>query len=154
MAEQFNAYTKEVLKRFTNPKHFGEIKNPDGVGQVGNPVCGDVMKIYLKIDKKTEKIKDIKFQTFGCVSAIASSDALCELAKGKTISEAKKITNKAIVDKLEGLPSIKIHCSVLGANGLKKAIEDYEFKTGKISKKSERYDDEDGSCEGNCAIAG
>lgn len=152
MAE-FNAYTKEVLKRFTDPKNFGEIKNPDGVGQVGNPKCGDVMKIYLKIDKKTEKIKDIKFQTFGCVSAIASSDALCELAKGKTIEEAKKITNKAIVDKLNGLPDIKIHCSVLGANGLKKAIEDYEFKTGKIKEKTVKTeDDEDESS--SCAIAG
>ena len=150
MAE-FNAYTKEVLKRFTNPKNFGEIKNPDGVGQVGNPKCGDIMKIYLKIDKKTEKIKDIKFQTFGCVSAIASSDALCELAKGKTIEQAKKITNQAIVDKLEGLPAIKVHCSVLGASGLKKAIEDYEFRTGKISKKSENSDEDEE--ESGCSIA-
>ena len=124
--EQFNAYSKEVLKRFTSPKHFGEIKNPDGVGQVGNPQCGDVMKIYFKV--KGNKINDIKFQTFGCVSAIASSDALCELAKGKTIEEAKKITNKQIIDKLKGLPSIKVHCSVLGANGLKKAILNYEEK--------------------------
>ena len=136
MAEQFNAYTKEVLKRFTNPKHFGEIKNPDGVGQVGNPVCGDIMKIYLKV--KDKRIKDIKFQTFGCVSAIASSDALCELAKGKTIEEAKKITNQAIIDKLEGLPAIKIHCSVLGARGLKKAIEDYESKKHGIKLKEDK----------------
>jgi nitrogen fixation NifU-like protein len=131
----FNSYTKEVLKRFTNPKHFGEIKNPDGVGQVGNPSCGDIMKIYLKI--KDKKIKDIKFQTFGCVSAIASSDALCELAKGKTIEQARKISNQAIVDKLEGLPSVKIHCSVLGANGLKKAILDYEARHGKKVDKKE-----------------
>ena len=125
------------MKRFTNPKHFGEIKNPDGVGQVGNPQCGDVMKIYLKMNKNKKKIKDIKFQTFGCVSAIASSDALCELAKGKTIEQAKKITNKAIVNKLEGLPSVKIHCSVLGANGLKKAILNYEIKQGKKIDKKE-----------------
>ncbi len=138
----FNNYTKEVLKRFTNPKHFGEIKNPDGVGQVGNPQCGDIMKIYLKI--KDNKIKNIKFQTFGCVSAIASSDALCELAKGKTIKQAKKISNQNIVNKLEGLPSVKIHCSVLGANGLKKAILDYEMKKGKkVDKKElERLDND------------
>ena len=134
MADTFNAYSKEVLKRFTNPKHFGEIKNPDGVGQVGNPQCGDVMKIYFKLKKN--KIADVRFQTFGCVSAIASSDALCELAKGKTIAEAKRITNKEIINKLKGLPSIKVHCSVLGASGLKKAILDYELKQGKnVSKK-------------------
>ena len=132
MAQQknkFNSYTKEVLKRFTDPQNFGEIKNPDGVGEVGNPQCGDMMKIYLKIDKN--KIKDIKFQTFGCVSAIASSDALCEIAKGKTIEQAKKINNKEIISKLKGLPVIKVHCSVLGAAGLKKAILDYEAKQGK-----------------------
>jgi len=124
--QKFNSYSKEVMKRFTNPRHFGEIKNADGIGQVGNPQCGDVMKIYFKI--KDNKIKDIKFQTFGCVSAIAASDALCELAKGKTIEEAKKINNKEIIDKLKGLPSIKVHCSVLGASGLKKAILNYEEK--------------------------
>ena len=127
--EQFNAYSKEVLKRFTDPQNFGEIEGADGVGQVGNPQCGDIMKIYFKIKK--DRIVDVKFQTFGCVSAIASSDALCELAKGKTLEEAKKITNKQIIDKLKGLPSIKVHCSVLGANGLKKAILDYEAKQGK-----------------------
>lgn len=130
MAEnQFGNYSKEVLKRFTDPKYFGDIKDADGVGQVGNPQCGDIMKIYFKV--KDNKIADIKFQTFGCVSAIASSDALCEIAKGKTIEEAKKINNKEIVDKLKGLPSIKVHCSVLGASGLKKAILDYEAKQGK-----------------------
>jgi nitrogen fixation protein NifU and related proteins len=126
---KFGNYSKEVLKRFTDPQHFGDIKDADGVGQVGNPQCGDIMKIYFKI--KDDKIADIKFQTFGCVSAIASSDALCEIAKGKTIEEAKKINNKQIVDKLKGLPSIKVHCSVLGASGLKKAILDYEAKQGK-----------------------
>lgn len=124
--EQQIGYNKEVLKRFTNPRNFGEIKDADGIGQVGNEVCGDIMKIYFKV--KNNKIKDIKFQTFGCVSAIAASDALCEIAKGKTIEEAKKITNKEILTKLKGLPSIKIHCSVLGAEGLKKAIENYESK--------------------------
>ncbi len=126
MAETFGMYTKEVLRRFTDPKNYGEIKDPDGVGTVGNPRCGDVMKVMLKV--KDNKITDVKFQTFGCVSAIAASDALCELAKGKTINEAKNITNKSIIDKLEGLPAIKVHCSVLGAEGLKKAIKDYEDK--------------------------
>lgn len=129
--QKFNSYSKEVFKRFTNPKYFGEIKNPDGFGRVGNPQCGDIMEIYFKMDKKNKKIKDIKFKTFGCVSAIASSDALCELAKGRTIEEAKKINNKDIIEKLKGLPVIKIHCSVLGAQGLKKAILDYEKKQGK-----------------------
>lgn len=148
MADKFNNYSKEVLKRFTNPKHFGEIKNPDGVGQVGNPQCGDIMKIYFKI--KDDKIKDVRFQTFGCVSAIASSDALCELAKGKTIEEAKKINNKEIIEKLKGLPSIKIHCSVLGASGLKKAIENYEeVKLGIKPKKRTVEDCEDGHCHLN-----
>jgi nitrogen fixation protein NifU and related proteins len=131
MAEQIG-YNKEVLKRFTDPKNFGEIANADGVGQVGNPQCGDIMKIYFKI--KDDKIKDVKFQTFGCVSAIAASDALCELAKGKTLEEAKKITNKDIIDRLKGLPSIKVHCSVLGAEGLKKAIMNYESKGDTKSK--------------------
>jgi nitrogen fixation NifU-like protein len=126
MTETFGRYTKEVLKRFTDPQHYGEIKNADGVGEVGNPKCGDVMRVMLKV--KDGIIEDVKFQTFGCVSAIAASDALCELAKGKTIEEAKRINNKAIVNKLDGLPTIKIHCSVLGAEGLKKAIKNYEDK--------------------------
>ncbi|MEM0465693.1 MAG: iron-sulfur cluster assembly scaffold protein [Candidatus Pacearchaeota archaeon] len=143
-----NLYSKEVLKRFTNPKHFGEIKNPDGIGQVGNPVCGDIMKVYLKVKKN--KIIDIKFQTFGCVSAIAASDALCELAKGKTIEEAKKITNRSIIEKLNGLPDIKIHCSVLGAQGLKKAILDFEKKQGKdVEKEINELEKEEKSCHLN-----
>lgn len=121
-----SSYNKEVLKHFMNPKNFGEIKNPEGVGQLGNMKCGDVMKVFLKV--KDNKIKDIKFKTFGCVAAIASSDVLCEIAKGKTIEQAKKIDNKEITKKLGGLPSIKLHCSVLGAGALKKAIEDYEKK--------------------------
>jgi len=139
---KFNAYSKEVLNRFINPKNFGELKDADGVGQVGNPQCGDVMKIYFKLKKN--KISDIKFQTFGCVSAIASSDALCEIAKGKTLEQAKKINNQQIIDKLKGLPSIKVHCSVLGANGLKKAILDYEGRKGKKidKKKLEELDKE------------
>jgi len=121
---RFEVYNKKVLKHFTNPKNYGKIENPDGVGEVGNKVCGDVMKVYIKVDK--EKIKEVKFQTFGCIAAIASSDVLCEIVKGKTIEQAKKIKNKDIVEKLKSLPSIKLHCSVLGVSALKKALENYE----------------------------
>jgi nitrogen fixation protein NifU and related proteins len=118
-------YSKKIIKRFENPKFVGEMKNPDAVGEVGNISCGDIMRIYLKIEKG--KIKDIKFKTYGCMAAIASSDALCELAKGKTLEDVKKISYKDIIEKLGGdMPKIKIHCSVLGTKALKKAIEDYE----------------------------
>ena len=119
-------YNKKVIERFLHPKNFGKLENPDAVGEVGNPKCGDIMKIYLKIDKNTKKIKDIKFQTMGCVAAIAATDAVCDIAKGKQIAKAKKITKKDIMKKLENLPTIKIHCSVLGEEALKKAIENYE----------------------------
>ncbi|MEK6859708.1 MAG: iron-sulfur cluster assembly scaffold protein [Nanoarchaeota archaeon] len=130
MEESFNAYNKEVMKRFLKPKNFGKVENPDGAGSMGNQKCGDIMEITFKLDndknKDRKKIKDIKFQTWGCVAAIAASDALCELAKGKTLAEAKKITNKDITESLHGLPSVKLHCSVLGAGALHKAIENYE----------------------------
>lgn len=119
-------YTEKVMKRFKKPKNVGVIKNADGVGEVGNTRCGDVMKVYIKVEKN--RIKDIKFETFGCVAAIASSDALCDLAKGKTVEQALKITDKDIAKELGGLPCIKFHCSVLGSNALKKAIEDYKTK--------------------------
>lgn len=117
-------YTKEVLKRFKNPKFMGEIKDADAVGEMGNLACGDVMRIYIKI--KNNIIKDIKFSTYGCPAAISASDALCELAKGKTLAEAEKITSKDIVNVLGELPPIKLHCSVLGMQTLKKAIENYK----------------------------
>ena len=124
-----NSYSKEVMKRFKNPKFAKKMRNPDAVGEVGNAKCGDVMKIFLKIKKnKEEIIQDISFQTFGCVAAISSSDALCELAKGKTLDQALKITRKDIVKKLKGLPSLKFHCSVLGEEALQKAIKDYKKK--------------------------
>ncbi len=128
MEESFNAYNREVMKRFLKPKNFGKVKNPDGIGRMGNPRCGDIMEISFKLDKNKgkNKIKDIKFQTWGCVAAIAASDALCELAKGKKILEAKKITNKDILKNLGGLPVVKLHCSVLGAGALHKAIENFE----------------------------
>lgn len=121
---RFNNYNKEVMKRFIDPKFMGEMEDADVSGEVGNMKCGDVMKVFLKI--KDEKIVDISFQTFGCVAAIAASDALCELAKGKTIEEAKKITDKDIVAVLGNLPTIKMHCSVLGDQALKKAIANHE----------------------------
>lgn len=124
-----SSYSKEVMRRFKKPKFGRKMKNADAVGEVGNAVCGDVMKIFLKIKKnKKAVIKDISFQTFGCVAAIASSDALCELAKGKTIEEALKINRNDIIKKLKGLPNIKFHCSVLGEEALHKAIKNYKKK--------------------------
>ncbi|MEM4181942.1 MAG: iron-sulfur cluster assembly scaffold protein [Candidatus Pacearchaeota archaeon] len=132
MTQKFE-YSKEVLKHFKNPKNVGEIKNPDAVGVLGNPVCGDVMKIYLKISKNKKGkyfIKDIKFQTMGCAAAIATSSMITELVKGKTIEEAKKISNKDVAKALKGLPPVKMHCSNLAADCLKKAIEIWEKKNG------------------------
>ena len=117
-------YNKKVLDHFQNPRNMGEMQNPDAEATVGNIQCGDVMKIMLKI--KDNKIKDVKFQTMGCAAAIATSSMLTEIAKGKTIDEAKKITNADIVIALGELPPIKVHCSNLGADALKKAIENWE----------------------------
>ncbi len=128
MNNGFN-YTKEVIENFTKPKNNGQIKNPSSVGTLGNPVCGDVMKIYLKIKKNKrgeDYIQDIKFQTMGCAAAIATSSMITELAKGRTIKEAKKITNAKVARSLKGLPPIKMHCSNLAADALKKAIENWE----------------------------
>ncbi len=124
-------YSKKVMESFKHPHNMGEIKNADGIGKIGNPTCGDVMWIYIKIgkNKKGEEIlKDVKVKTFGCVAAIATSSMITDLAKGKTIKEAKKITRQNIADALEGLPSIKMHCSNLAVDALHKAIEDYEKK--------------------------
>lgn len=126
-------YSKEVLKHMKKPQNIGEIKNPDGVSIVGNPVCGDIMKFYIKVGKnKDEKyLKDIKFQTLGCGAAIASSSILTTIAKGKTLKEAKKINKKTLIKALGGLPQIKIHCSVLADEGLKLAIKNYLEKINK-----------------------
>lgn len=121
-----NAYTTKVLKYFKNPKFVGEMKNADGIGEVGNPRCGDMMNVYIKV--KNNKITDIRFKAYGCIAAISSTEALCKVAKGKTLEQAKKITSRDIVKELGGLPIIKLHCSVLGADGLKKAIQNYEQK--------------------------
>jgi nitrogen fixation NifU-like protein len=117
-------YNKNVLEHFKNPRNMGEMENPDAEGIVGNPTCGDVMKIMLKIED--DKIEDIKFLTFGCAAAIATSSVLTELAKGKTLEEAKKLTNKDVADALGDLPKLKFHCSNLAADALQKAIENYE----------------------------
>jgi nitrogen fixation NifU-like protein len=122
-------YSEKVMDHFRNPRNVGRIENPDGVGKVGNPVCGDVMAIYIKV--KDDVIDDIKFETFGCGAAIATSSMVTELVKGKTIDEALKITNKTVADALDGLPTIKMHCSLLAEDGLKAAIEDYKKKKGK-----------------------
>ncbi len=128
-------YNQKVLKAFHNVKNYGRIKNADGVGKVGNIVCGDVMQLYLKVGKNAkgkEIVKDIKFETFGCVAAIATSVKITEMAKGKTLDEALKISQKEIVDSLGGLPPVKIHCSVLAADALSEAIYDYLKKNKKV----------------------
>lgn len=125
-ATNFMNYTKKAIKYFRNPKFAGEMKNPDTEGQVGNMKCGDIMKIFLKIEK--DRIKDIKFLTYGCIGAISASEAMCKLVKGKTIEEALKITHQDIINELEGMPALKVHCSVLGREALKKAIENYQKK--------------------------
>ncbi|MGB9698007.1 MAG: Fe-S cluster assembly scaffold protein NifU [Thermodesulfobacteriota bacterium] len=122
-------YSPKVMDHFRNPRNVGVIENADGIGEVGNPVCGDMMTFYIKV--KDNIIEDIKFQTFGCGAAIAVSSMVSELAKGKTIEEASKITNKMVAEALEGLPKQKLHCSNLGADALQKAIQDYLQKTGK-----------------------
>jgi len=122
-------YTEKVKDHFLNPRNVGEIKNPDGFGKVGNPVCGDVMAIYIKV--KNNMIIDIKFKTFGCSAAIATSSVLTEMVKGKTIDEALKITRNDVANELGGLPAIKMHCSNLAADALREAIKDYKNKKKK-----------------------
>jgi len=127
-------YTKKVLKHFKHPHNYGKIKNPDGVGKVGNIVCGDVMWLYIRVGKNKdgqEFIKDIKFETFGCVAAIATSSIITDLAIGKTIKEALKINKDKIVRSLGGLPPVKLHCSVLAIDALEEAIYNYLFKNKK-----------------------
>jgi nitrogen fixation NifU-like protein len=129
-------YSKTVMDHFKNPRNVGVIEDADGVGEVGNPMCGDIMSIHLKI--RDEHIKDIKFQTFGCGAAIAVSSMLTEIAKGKSIEEAKKISNKDVAKALEGLPANKLHCSNLGADALHMAIKDYEDRKAERPKAEEK----------------
>ena len=125
-------YTEKVMDHFSNPRNIGEIENADGVGEVGNPVCGDMMSFYINV--KDDKIADIKFKTFGCVAAIAVSSMVTEMARGKTLDEAKKITKKSVAESLDGLPKEKMHCSNLGADALTTAIEDFESKQSTAQK--------------------
>jgi nitrogen fixation NifU-like protein len=119
-------YSKKVMEHFLNPRNVGEIKNPDGYGKVGNPVCGDLMEMYIKV--KDDHITDVKFKTFGCGSAIATSSMVTEMAKGLNVNEALKITRNEVASKLDGLPPQKMHCSNLAADALHEAIKDYQKK--------------------------
>jgi len=120
-------YTEQVMDHFQNPRNMGEVENADGVGEVGNPQCGDVMRITIKVDDD-DRIEDVKFKTLGCGAAIATSSMVTEMAKGKTLAEAQEISKKAVADALGGLPPQKMHCSNLASDGLKKAIEDYRSR--------------------------
>lgn len=119
-------YTEKVMDHFMNPRNMGEIPDADGIGTVGNPVCGDLMTVYIKV--KDNKLEDVKFKTFGCGAAIATSSMITELSKGKTIEEGLKISRKDVADSLGGLPTVKMHCSNLAADALHAAIEDYKKK--------------------------
>jgi len=128
-------YNEKVMDHFMNPRNVGEIENPDGVGEEGNPVCGDMMTFYIKV--KDDKLEDVKFKTFGCGAAIAVSSMVSEMAKGMTLDEAMKLTPASVADKLEGLPKNKLHCSNLGAQALHRAIDNYREKRAKAN--GERY---------------
>ncbi|MBO7336738.1 MAG: Fe-S cluster assembly scaffold protein NifU [Lachnospiraceae bacterium] len=122
-------YSEKVMDHFRNPRNVGVIEDANAIGEVGNAKCGDIMKMYLKIED--DIVKDVKFETFGCGSAIASSSMATELIKGQPLSEVKKLTNKAVAEALDGLPDYKMHCSVLAEEAIKSALEDYHNKTGK-----------------------
>ena len=141
-------YSEKVMEHFRNPRNVGVIENADGIGEVGNSKCGDIMKIYLKIED--DIIVDVKFETFGCGSAIASSSMATELIKGKSVSEALVLTNKAVVEALDGLPAHKIHCSVLAEEAIKKALQDYYEKNGIEYDKSQFPNCE--SCSHCCEV--
>ncbi len=134
-------YSEKVMDHFKNPRNVGEIENADGIGEVGNVKCGDIMKIYIKVEDGV--ITDVKFKTFGCGSAIASSSMATEMIKGKRIEEALELTNKAVVEALDGLPSHKVHCSVLAEEAVKAAVKDYYDKNG-IDYDKELF------CDGDC----
>ena len=143
-------YSDKVLDQFEHPRNVGVIENADGVGQVGNPKCGDIMKMYLKIDG--DVITDVKFKTFGCGSAIATSSMATEMIKGKTIAEAMNLTNAAVAEALDGLPAYKMHCSVLAEEAIKAALADYYTKKGEPVPESLKLpcDCEEGHCCSSC----
>ncbi|MGB9596123.1 MAG: Fe-S cluster assembly scaffold protein NifU [Candidatus Poribacteria bacterium] len=138
-------YSDKVMDHFMNPRNVGELENPDGVGRVGNPTCGDIMEFQIKVED--ERIADVKFKTFGCGAAIAVSSMVSELAKGKTLDEAMKITNRMVAKELDGLPKNKMHCSNLGADALHKAIIDYRRKRGEQVEDIEEHEHEDEEVE-------
>ena len=144
-------YTEKVMDHFQNPRNVGEIENASGVGTVGNAKCGDIMRIYLDIDEN-QIIRDVKFKTFGCGAAVATSSMATELVKGKSIQEALKLTNKAVVEALEGLPPVKLHCSVLAEEAIHEAIADYYRKQGKMTEEEikEKCGLKEHHCEGCC----
>ncbi len=123
-------YSEKVMDHFSNPRNVGELENPSGVGTVGNAKCGDIMRIYLDVDEKTKIIKDCKFKTFGCGAAVATSSMATELVKGKTVQEALQVTNKAVLEALDGLPKAKVHCSLLAEEAIHAALWDYSKKCG------------------------
>ena len=141
-------YTETVMDHFTHPRNVGEIPDADGVGEVGNAKCGDIMKMYLKI--KDDRIEDVKFETFGCGSAIASSSMATEMIKGKTIEEALAVTNKQVVDALGGLPAYKLHCSVLAEESIKAAVKNY-YDRNNIPYDHSKFPDCE-HCEGGCPM--
>ena len=138
------AYSEKVMEHFSNPHNVGEIENADGVGEVGNAKCGDIMKMYLKIDNGV--ITDVKFKTFGCGAAIATSSIATDMIKGQPLSEALKLTNKAVVEALDGLPPVKLHCSVLAEQAVKAAIADYYRKNG-MNDEADKLDVHCDDCE-------
>lgn len=146
------AYSEKVMDHFANPRNVGEMPDADGIGEVGNPKCGDIMKMYIKV--KDGIISDVTFKTFGCGAAIATSSMATELVKGKSIEDALKLTNKAVMEALDGLPPVKVHCSVLAEQAIKAALSDYYKKQGidpePIVGKISDCDHEDGSC--SCEI--
>ncbi len=138
-------YSEKVMDHFTNPRNVGEIENADGVGQVGNAKCGDIMKVYLKIED--DVIVDVKFKTFGCGAAVATSSMATELIKGKSVEEASKLTNKAVAEALDGLPPVKMHCSVLAEEAVAAALEDYRKRKGTGTAEVQQ-------CQGCCGRCG
>jgi len=138
-------YSETVMDHFRNPRNVGVIEDADGVGEIGNPVCGDMMTFYIKV--KDNRLEDVKFQTFGCGAAIAVSSMVSDMAKGKTIEEALKITNKSVAEHLGGLPKNKMHCSNLGADALHKAIESYQNKLKSRGKPPAQPEEEGGQCK-------
>jgi len=137
-------YSEKVMDHFQNPRNLGKMEHADGVGEVGNAKCGDIMKIYIKVDPQSQVIEDVKFNTFGCGSAIATSSMATEMIKGKPVSEALKLSNRAVVEALDGLPPQKIHCSVLAEEAVRAAIRDYYDRNGIA------YGEELSACKGHC----